>query len=166
MDHQQKKISQLPLPPQNLIFMDKSAEIGVQTGVGLCNQLIHLGLDLDLETSQNVMEIGCGWGRIAYGLNEKGYDGYYYGMDILKNRIDWLQNNFTPNKPNFEFIHPVLSIPSVFYQKKKMLEIYLDWIPGIHLTSDAVDRRMFLQLFLKSAKYSIPNTKNSSQILI
>lgn len=52
-----------------------------------------------------VVDIGCGYGRLAYALERKGFRGRYVGIDILPKQIAWLGENFTPACPNYEFAH-------------------------------------------------------------
>jgi SAM-dependent methyltransferase len=49
----------------------------------------------------NVLEIGCGSGRIAFPL--RYVVGSYDGFDIRLTPIEWLQRHFTPKHPNFRF---------------------------------------------------------------
>jgi SAM-dependent methyltransferase len=50
-----------------------------------------------------VLDIGCGYGRLAYALARRGFDGRYVGIDITKRWVDWLQVNYTPVLPNYTF---------------------------------------------------------------
>ena len=56
--------------------------------------------------SSDVVELGCGCGRIALGLNEPWWDpwfeGTYVGVDIDSEMIDYCRNNFPPDR--FKFI--------------------------------------------------------------
>ncbi len=58
-----------------------------------------------IKRNSNVLEIGCGLGRTAFPLrfvlSEKGS---FNGFEICKNKIDFLQKNFTPLYKNFNFI--------------------------------------------------------------
>lgn len=59
-----------------------------------------------LEKNANVLDVGCGIGRIAVPLtsylNEKGN---YYGIDIVESGIKWCSEKITIKHPNFRFIH-------------------------------------------------------------
>lgn len=71
----------------------------------------------DLKPTDNVLDIGCGIGRIAIPLtkhlNEKGsLDGF----DIDKRGIKWCQKNITPHHPNFRFQY--VDIFNKYYNKK------------------------------------------------
>jgi len=52
----------------------------------------------------DVLEIGCGLGRIAYALRPMlSPNGSYRGFDIVRNKIEFLQQRFTPAHPSFRF---------------------------------------------------------------
>jgi len=57
-----------------------------------------------LAPTDRVLDIGCGVGRLAYGL---AYylkrPGSYEGFDIIGSLIDWAQQNITPRFPHFKF---------------------------------------------------------------
>ena len=53
----------------------------------------------------NVLEIGCGVGRLALPLRYLLLEGSYDGFDIRKAPIAFLQQNFTPVHSNFRFHH-------------------------------------------------------------
>ncbi len=59
-----------------------------------------------LQPHHNVLDIGCGIGRIAIPLtkliNEKGS---YNGIDIVKEGITWCRQKISTRYPNFEFTH-------------------------------------------------------------
>lgn len=56
-----------------------------------------------LRATSDVLEIGCGLGRIAFPLRYVIRDGTYHGFDITQQKIDFLQRNFTTAYPNFRF---------------------------------------------------------------
>src|SRR3712207_4949571 len=92
----------VPLQPEHLIFMNKTAAEGLNQGRKAVRTIGHLGVNV---RSGLILAIGSGYGRFAYGLLSSGFSGRYVGMDIIRNRIEWLQEHFTPVQPNYVFIH-------------------------------------------------------------
>lgn len=56
-----------------------------------------------LKPDENVLDIGCGCGRIAIPLTRYLKDGMYEGFDIDRKAIEWCQKNITPKYPHFNF---------------------------------------------------------------
>lgn len=63
-------------------------------------QTADIQLITNLGINESIIDIGCGVGRLAYGLHG-WYDGRYVGIDIVRNLIDYCKKNF----PRFEFYH-------------------------------------------------------------
>lgn len=95
-------IKGIPLPPQSIIFMDKDTESGIAAGKHRLKRLRSFGVRVP---SGRVLDLGCGWGRMAYALAESGFYGKYVGVDVLERRVNWLQTNFTPRDPRYRFHH-------------------------------------------------------------
>jgi cyclopropane fatty-acyl-phospholipid synthase-like methyltransferase len=58
----------------------------------------------DMKPASNILDIGCGCGRIAgYFDGYDEYNGTYYGFDIDKEQIDYLNANI--KRKNFKFEH-------------------------------------------------------------
>lgn len=90
-----------PYPPESLLFMDKTVEAMVERGgilLDLCKKVVTF-------RGRPVIDIGCGYGRMAYALKRDGFEANYLGLDIIKKHIGWVQENFTPAAPNFKFSH-------------------------------------------------------------
>jgi ubiquinone/menaquinone biosynthesis C-methylase UbiE len=59
---------------------------------------------LDLAPNENVLDIGCGIGRLAFPLLEYlGENGKYEGFDTFPVGVKWCSENITPEFPNFKF---------------------------------------------------------------
>lgn len=55
-----------------------------------------------LEATDDVLDIGCGIGRMAVPIT--GWlTGRYEGLDVVPTGIDWCSRNITPRFPNFNF---------------------------------------------------------------
>lgn len=92
---------QLHLPPRWI--RDVGPSDFESTGREFLNLFIRLG---KLQPDEQVLDIGCGCGRMALPLT--GYlsrEGAYTGMDITAAPIIWCQQNITTRYPNFRFFH-------------------------------------------------------------
>ena len=71
--------------------------------------------------SSNVLEIGCGLGRIAFPLRYiLSSDGSYYGFDICKYKIEFLNKRFHKAYSNFRFVWA--DINNTFYNPNGKIE--------------------------------------------
>ncbi|MDO9107157.1 MAG: class I SAM-dependent methyltransferase [Methylovulum sp.] len=92
----------VPLPSRPVLFMETTADAALASARSLAKRLDEFGVNIQ---DGNILDIGCGYGRIAYGLLERGYSGNYTGVDIINTRIDWLREHFTPDCGNYAFHH-------------------------------------------------------------
>ena len=60
---------------------------------------------IGIKSNHSILEVGCGIGRDAIPLTKLLTSGKYYGIDIIKDSIDWCKENITPKNTNFRFIH-------------------------------------------------------------
>ena len=94
--------STLPLPPDNLRFMGEDDERLLSIGRELAATLVDHGL----APRSRVLDVGCGYGRLALGLVAEGvHEGDYLGFDILKRHITWCSDTLTPVHPRLRFKH-------------------------------------------------------------
>jgi SAM-dependent methyltransferase len=56
-----------------------------------------------LEETDDVLEVGCGIGRIAAPLTQVLRSGTYHGFDIVPHGIEWCRRKITAQHPNFTF---------------------------------------------------------------
>src|SRR5688572_16099054 len=56
-----------------------------------------------LKPGDDVLEIGCGIGRIAAPLTQYLRDGTYQGFDIVPHGIEWCRRRITSRYPNFRY---------------------------------------------------------------
>jgi SAM-dependent methyltransferase len=59
-----------------------------------------------LQPDEQVLDIGCGSGRMAIPLTRYlSREGSYTGIDIVEDSIGWCQQHISPRYPNFTFLH-------------------------------------------------------------
>jgi SAM-dependent methyltransferase len=59
-----------------------------------------------VETSDRVLDVGCGLGRIAWPLSERlGRRGSYTGLDVVKAYTDWCESHLGLDPARFHFHH-------------------------------------------------------------
>ena len=59
-----------------------------------------------LSPGEDVLEIGCGSGRIALALTSwLDHGGSYTGVEIVKPSVEWCAKNISARFPNFHFVH-------------------------------------------------------------
>lgn len=91
-----------PLPPQALRFMGED-DAKFQSIGDLCIRMLRQAMPLDAITG--ILDIGCGYGRLAHALlRDGGFSGAYYGVDILPRQIAWCQQALSPLGP-YRFSH-------------------------------------------------------------
>lgn len=83
------------LPPKELRFMGEDDDAFISIGDALLSDALR---HVNPET---VLDIGCGYGRLAYALKRRGFLGRYFGLDVLPRHIKWLQDNF--GDPTYRF---------------------------------------------------------------
>jgi SAM-dependent methyltransferase len=90
---------ELPLPDPALHNVGKDGVAG-DRGAQQLGLLEHYGLT----PSSDVIEVGCGLGRLAYELaSYLDDDATYIGFDIAPAAIEWLQTSYAPRLPGFRF---------------------------------------------------------------
>ena len=95
----------LPIPNQHLIDLvgGGNEDTFLRVGFEFLNYFIN---KIKLSKSANVLDIGCGVGRIAYALTTfLNEDGKYEGFDISRESIDWAQREISARYKNFAFSH-------------------------------------------------------------
>jgi SAM-dependent methyltransferase len=76
---------------------------GVYGGLEFLSYFVSLA---GLEPGHDVLDIGCGVGRMAYPLAYYlDRESRYLGFDVVEKGIRWVTENITPAFPNFEFQH-------------------------------------------------------------
>jgi len=87
------------MPPRGKIFY--SVGDFKKSGEEFARLLIVLG---GLRPDDRVLEVGCGIGRMAVPLTSYlGEEGYYEGIDIVPEGVEWCEKAITSRHPNFRF---------------------------------------------------------------
>lgn len=84
--------AELPLPPVELRFMGESDEQFLAIGDAIADQLEEWA---GLEKGDRVLDVGCGYGRLAHALKRRSFRGSYLGLDILPRQIRWCRRNLS-----------------------------------------------------------------------
>lgn len=80
----------------------------------------YLKLLCNVSSSSRVLDVGCGFGLVALGLEEfLAPPGKYVGTDINRACIRWAQSAISKRRPNFQFDH--LDISNAAYNPKGKL---------------------------------------------
>jgi SAM-dependent methyltransferase len=91
----------LPLPPRHLI-----EAIGGYYLAFRDNVLGEFKTWGQLRPNERVLDVGCGYGRVAAALTQYlEAAGSYAGLDIMADCIAWCSTEITPRFPNFSFRH-------------------------------------------------------------
>ncbi len=83
----------LPLPPPELRLMGRSDEAFLDVGDDVVSELKDL---VGLQPDDDILDIGCGYGRVAHALLRHGHVGRYVGLDILARHVVWCADRLTP----------------------------------------------------------------------
>lgn len=91
----------LPVPPKAMLHA-----IGAGFPAVALEFLGYFIQRAGLEPGDAVLDIGCGVGRMAYGLAYYlGAQGRYEGFDPMPALIAWADGHLTPRRPRFRFTH-------------------------------------------------------------
>lgn len=79
------------IPPKALRFMGETEESFLPIADHLATKVLNV---MHGQSRFDLLDMGCGYGRLAYGLRRAGFQGRYRGFDILGEHIDWLNRHF------------------------------------------------------------------------
>jgi SAM-dependent methyltransferase/uncharacterized membrane protein YbhN (UPF0104 family) len=86
------------VPPPQLRFMGESDEEFIEIGEALVDSLER---GAALREDSRVLDVGCGYGRLAHALLRRGFGGRYLGLDVLEPHIEWCAANLGDNRFDF-----------------------------------------------------------------
>ncbi len=66
-----------------------------------------------LASDSNVLEVGCGFGRLPFALRRVLRQGAYLGIDVVSEKIEFLRQRMTPRYPSFRF--ELLDVANALY---------------------------------------------------
>lgn len=85
-------------PPRSMIF------IGNGDFVMIGEEFLQYFINkVGLKPTDNILDVGCGIGRMAAPLTKYVTEGSYEGIDIVSSGIDWCTKKISPKYPNFKF---------------------------------------------------------------
>jgi SAM-dependent methyltransferase len=93
-----RKRGTLPLPPRRLRFMGEEDEAFVAVGDELAGSLER---EAGLRADSRLLDIGCGYGRLAHALLRRGFRGRYLGIDVLEPQVRWCAANLGRDRVEF-----------------------------------------------------------------
>lgn len=90
----------LPVPPQEAVFVGDGDYRAI--GAEFLSHFVKMG---GLKPDEDVLDIGCGIGRMAVPLTQflEHENARYFGMDPVASGIEWCNRVIAPVYPNFTF---------------------------------------------------------------
>lgn len=74
--------------------------------IQVADELAGLLVSHGLTDSSSILDVGCGYGRLALGLlHRTDHQGPYLGFDIQARSVDWCSSALTPLFPSVRFVH-------------------------------------------------------------
>jgi ubiquinone/menaquinone biosynthesis C-methylase UbiE len=96
-----RDMQMVPSPAEGRYVGDGADFVAV--GCLLLKDLVTVG---GLQPYENVLDVGCGIGRLAVPLTKYlTAEGSYDGFDVVQHGIDWCRTRITPRYDNFRFEH-------------------------------------------------------------
>lgn len=88
------------VPPRRIRHVGQRGDF-VRGGLAWRRRLVE---GLDMKPDEDLLDIGCGVGRVAIALTDYiSESGSYEGFDVVPRGIAWCQSQITPRYPNFHF---------------------------------------------------------------
>lgn len=136
------------LPPKDLRFMGETDEVFVSHADYLAKRVVGFAATiLGGAAPERLLDIGCGYGRLAYGLRRLGFNGSYTGFDILKRHIEWLNEHFVADAGDARYRFDHANIYNERYNPSGLkLDGQLDALP-LHYAPASFDTLVSLSVF-------------------
>lgn len=104
------------LVPPPLLMLQEADEVLEDWFAGGAEQSCLVRILGSVSHSSRVLEVGCGFGRLAFALRRVLTEGSYIGLDVVEEKITFLRERMTPSYPNFRF--EWLDVRSDFYHPR------------------------------------------------
>lgn len=143
------------IPPKELRFMGESDEVFLRHADHLAANVLRHCVQGGQPAS--ILDIGCGYGRLAYGLKRAGFEGQYQGFDILRRHIAWLNENFRthPADDHYSFLYADVYNERYNPEGQPLDELTLPYPPATFdcLASLSVFTHMYEEEVVKYIRY-------------
>ena len=96
----------------------------------------RLKFEFGIKNNDNILDIGCGFGRLPIGLNKIFDSINYSGIDVHRPSIDWCKKFLSKNTPQLNFIHFniinsflifltifIIYLIPIYFEKKNILSL-------------------------------------------
>ncbi|OGF62952.1 MAG: hypothetical protein A2Y62_04755 [Candidatus Fischerbacteria bacterium RBG_13_37_8] len=94
------------LPAQYMRFCGKEFKDNEYFLQSACKEAERLKNHLGFREGCAILDVGCGFGRLAIGLISAYGDKYqFHGIDVNRRAIDWCTKYITSKHPSFSFMH-------------------------------------------------------------
>lgn len=103
------------LLPSPLLVLEEADEILEEWFAGGAEQAAYTRLLGGARSSSDVVEIGCGLGRLAFALRRTLIGGSYVGVDVREDKISFLNGTLGARAVNFSFAH--IDMRNGFYNR-------------------------------------------------
>ena len=101
----------VPLPAHHLRFCGEELRDDERFLASAEAEVRRLEERCGLTASTRLLDLGCGYGRLALGLVERFGSLTYQGVDVDRHAIAWCRRHVAPRSGGFSFLHLDLANP-------------------------------------------------------